>query len=99
MLLLNAAKIEAKKPDYQDVAISGNLSSDSCLIGLAGPEHNRRIITVDLRGKTTQTLLQITKENYTNPPPHNAHCKFSFQKNLLSHLETVTQVASSCGHH
>ncbi len=97
--MLSAAKIEAEKPDYQDVAISGNPLSDSCLIGLAGSFLNQHITSFDLRGKTTETLFQITNENYTNPPPHNASCKFSFQKNLLSRLETVTQVVSSCGQH
>ncbi len=77
--MLNAAKIEAEKPDYQDVAISGNLSSDSCLIGLASQGSKRYIMSVDLRGKTTETLFQITKENYTNAP-ENAKCKISFLK-------------------
>ncbi len=96
MLLLNAAKLEANKPDYQDVAISGNLSSDSCLIGLAWEASKRCIMSVDLRGKTTETLFQITKENYTNAP-EKADCKFFISKNLLSRLETVTQVPSSSG--
>ncbi len=77
--MLNAAKIEANKPDYQDVAISGNPSSDSCLIGLAWKACKWCIMSVDLREKTTEKLFQITMENYTNAP-ENAKCKISFLK-------------------
>ncbi len=71
---MNAAKIEANKPDYQDATISGNPSSASPLIGLAGPESERQIISLDLRGKTTEKLFQITKDNYANAP-ENKDCK------------------------